>query len=83
MIFGQDRRPMCERLEKSEEGVLTADGELSIIDFAKHVSLSISRCCRALFETGPLEYDGESRGGYASEIKKVEVRRLGDCKNLL
>lgn len=38
MIFGPDGRPLCEALEKGEEGVLTADIELSMIDFAKQVS---------------------------------------------
>lgn len=35
MIFGPDARALCEALEKSEEGVVTAEVELSMIGCVK------------------------------------------------
>ena len=40
MIFAPDGRPLCEPLEKGEEGILTAKIDLSMIDFAKQVESS-------------------------------------------
>lgn len=40
MIFGPDGRPLCDPLEKGEEGIVTAKIDLSMIDYAKQVGLT-------------------------------------------
>ena len=37
MIFGPDGRPLCDALPAGEEGILTADIDLSDIDYAKNM----------------------------------------------
>jgi nitrilase len=39
MIFGPDGRPLCELIERGEEGVLIAEVDLKTTDFAEQVSL--------------------------------------------
>jgi nitrilase len=37
MIFGPDGRPLVKALEAGEEGILTAEVDLTDIDFAKNM----------------------------------------------
>jgi hypothetical protein len=70
MIFGLDGRPLWEPLGKVEEGILTAEVDMAMIDLAKQASLlgygvlrgDVDMCRRlmlgALFEAGSVELVG-------------------------